>query len=179
MTSILTDREILELLDPLGGSSPQEIKHAYRSLVRVYHPDVHPDPVVAQKMFIRISDIYQGLCKREGGALTDHQRIFVHGNEGTVERRERGGDNIQVREVFITPDRAYLGGKILVKTREENIHIMIPPMTKNGQTLLFQHKETGLQLLLKLSCVIPVNYPASMKKYLEHMSGHPSSKIRP
>jgi len=46
---------ILELSEP---SSVEEIKHAYRRLVKVYHPDVNKSPYAHEK-FIEISEAYE------------------------------------------------------------------------------------------------------------------------
>jgi DnaJ-class molecular chaperone len=170
MTSSVTCEEIHKLLDPRGDSSPKEIKRAYRNLVRTYHPDVHPDPGLAQDLFIRITDVYKDLSGRqEGAAASRFHRIFVHGAESTIERRVNRDDDLQVREMLITPDRAHFGGQVLIRFREreiKNIPFTIPPKTRNGQTFLFQNEAEGLKLLLKAVVVLPVNYPPEMKKYL-------------
>jgi curved DNA-binding protein CbpA len=54
------------------GASPREVKAAYRSLVRQYHPDINPD-AAAIEQFIEINDAYTALTEsvqpREGNAF--------------------------------------------------------------------------------------------------------------
>ena len=170
MDAFLNCEEIRKMLDPQGDSSPQDIKRAYRSLVSTYHPDVHPDPGLAQDLFIRITDVYKDLCERQTGADGSRfHRIFIHGAESTIERRVNRDDDLPVREMLITPDRAHFGGQVLVRFRGreiKNIPFTIPPKTRNGQTFLFENEAEGLKLLLKAVVVLPVNHPHEMKRYL-------------
>lgn len=44
------------------GASSREVKSAYRTLVRQYHPDINPDEAAIEQ-FIKINDAYTALCE--------------------------------------------------------------------------------------------------------------------
>ena len=39
-------------------ASPEEIKQAYRRLVKLWHPDLHPDDMSAEKRMAEINEAY-------------------------------------------------------------------------------------------------------------------------
>lgn len=57
--------QYLEILGLKPGVSEQEIKQAYRKLVKKFHPDVNKDPDAAKK-FIEISEAYKFLMEVGG-----------------------------------------------------------------------------------------------------------------
>ncbi|CAN5539953.1 hypothetical protein BH23BAC1_BH23BAC1_26310 [soil metagenome] len=59
------NNQYLEVLGLKPGVSEQEIKQAYRKLVKKYHPDVNKDPDAARK-FIEISEAYKFLIEVGG-----------------------------------------------------------------------------------------------------------------
>lgn len=69
----------------------EEIKRAYRLLVKSCHPDHHPDDPGAREKFESITAAYHGLMLERGYAhsKTDQQsRSTVHSNQGPVEFRK-------------------------------------------------------------------------------------------
>ena len=54
-------RDALDILDLDDDASPQEIKSAYRALVKRYHPDTNPDDKQAAIKFQQITTAYEVL----------------------------------------------------------------------------------------------------------------------
>ena len=51
-------RDYYEVLGISKGASDDEIKHAYKSLARKYHPDLHPDDKEAESKMKEINEAY-------------------------------------------------------------------------------------------------------------------------
>lgn len=54
-------RDYYEVLGVSKGASDDEIKHAYKSLARKYHPDLHPDDKEAESKMKEINEAYEVL----------------------------------------------------------------------------------------------------------------------
>ena len=54
-------RDYYEVLGISKGASDDEIKHAYKSLARKYHPDLHPDDKEAESNMKEINEAYEVL----------------------------------------------------------------------------------------------------------------------
>ena len=54
-------RDYYEVLGISKGASDDEIKHAYKSLARKYHPDLHPDDKEAESKMKEINEAYEVL----------------------------------------------------------------------------------------------------------------------
>lgn len=68
----MTQRDYYEILGTPKGSSPDEIKKAYRKLAMQYHPDVtKEDPKVAEEKFKEISEAYEVLVDDKKRQLYD------------------------------------------------------------------------------------------------------------
>lgn len=54
-------RDYYKILEVKRNATPEQIKKAYRRLVREYHPDLHPENPAAQERFREISEAYEVL----------------------------------------------------------------------------------------------------------------------
>lgn len=67
-------RDYYEILGITPEATPGEIKKSYRSLVRKYHPDVHPDKKLAERAFVQISEAYRTLSDPDKKRAYDRER---------------------------------------------------------------------------------------------------------
>ncbi|MEQ8962612.1 MAG: DnaJ domain-containing protein, partial [Coleofasciculus sp. C2-GNP5-27] len=65
-------RNYYKILEVSPGATQQEIKKAYRRLVRQYHPDLHPNNPEATERFRAICEAYQVLS--DGGKRRQYDR---------------------------------------------------------------------------------------------------------
>lgn len=83
----MSKRDYYEVLGLERGASAEEIKKAYRSLAKKYHPDFNKDDAGAEKKFTEIKDAYDVLSdpqKREQYDRFGHQAGF-NGNANGFE----------------------------------------------------------------------------------------------
>src|SRR3712207_9517374 len=98
-------RDYYEVLGVGRGSSPEEIKKAYRKLAREYHPDRNPDDTAAEKRFKEIQQAYDTLSDPERRKQYDAGGMF--GGVGGGRRGEAGGVTADLGDLFST---TFLGG---------------------------------------------------------------------
>ena len=64
-------RDYYEVLGIQKGASDTEIKKAYRSLAKKYHPDVNPDNKEAEAKFKEVNEAYEVLSDADKRAKYD------------------------------------------------------------------------------------------------------------
>jgi hypothetical protein len=68
----MTAAEYYNILGLLPGASVEEIKKAYRSKARLYHPDINPSPEAKDK-FINLTEAYDFLITNHNKVKDDEQ----------------------------------------------------------------------------------------------------------
>lgn len=110
-----------EILGLKEGASPEEVKKAYRELVKKYHPDQYGDnPLrdLAEEKLREINEAYSMIM--EGRADTDYEGNYNGGNKNSYDY----GDNTAFREVINAMNRNdyYTAESILMNIRNRNAH---------------------------------------------------------
>ena len=139
------------------GASSQEVKAAYRTLVRQYHPDINPDEAAVEQ-FIKINDAYTVLCKsiqlserkRKGvsvqssenhQAASSHQKNTAPGNAVASPHVSQASNQPPVSRDIDTTDR---------NTADRNTAGNSASQEKNSQSGLDERLQTIRQNLEKL-----------------------------
>ena len=58
-------RDYYEVLGVSKTATDDELKHAYRTLAKKYHPDLHPDDKEAEAKFKEVNEAYEVLSDKE------------------------------------------------------------------------------------------------------------------
>ena len=110
----MADRDYYEVLGVARSASADELKKAYRSLARKYHPDVNPGDKTAEAKFMEVQEAYDVLSDSEKRALYDQygkagfqgagaygprsgasEWIFREGGPGAGEQEQQGEERHQ------------------------------------------------------------------------------------
>jgi len=102
------------------NASEDEIKKAYRSLAKTYHPDVNSDPAAEQK-FKEVSEAYE--------VLSDPQKKFNYDNFGNVDGPSNvhfhgGFGNFGFESIF---EQFFGGGFRQPFNSDLNLEVSVPP----------------------------------------------------
>ncbi|OIP12681.1 MAG: hypothetical protein AUJ96_00035 [Armatimonadetes bacterium CG2_30_66_41] len=95
------------------GATGEQIKRAYRRLVRTYHPDISVDKLTAQEKFIRIVAAYQTLSDPLERALYD-QKLLEERRRQDTDRRRHFEESLRkqtVESLLTTAEIHYLRGQ--------------------------------------------------------------------
>lgn len=88
-----TARSPLDVLGVSEEASKDEIRRAYRRLVRRYHPDRNPGDAGAREAFLLVQDAWSRLNRKGNELIFDLERVAqeIQNAAHEVERRRRGG----------------------------------------------------------------------------------------
>ena len=89
----------------LKDADEKQIKKAYRTLSKKYHPDKNPDNSTAQSRFVEIAEAYDVLIDGELRKIYDQ-----YGHEGVKQHREGGGRRGGGHDPFDLFSRFFGGG---------------------------------------------------------------------
>ena len=147
-----------QLLDIDPKATPDEIKKAYRKLVKVYHPDTGGD----DNKFKQLSTAYETLSNPEkrklydlkigvaGNPMDNWKSYFNHINQAfsgagfsdafdKTYGSEAKGPDVKIR-FNLTLEEVYYGTKKYIDTGEGRFNIKIPRGIKNGAKLRIKNK---------------------------------------
>ncbi|KAI5788481.1 hypothetical protein EDC01DRAFT_660271 [Geopyxis carbonaria] len=83
---VLAGTDYYKLLGIDKSASPKDIKKAYRTLSKKFHPDKNPDDPTASDKFREVAEAYEALSDAESRKIYDR-----YGAEGLKERQNGGG----------------------------------------------------------------------------------------
>ena len=82
-------RDYYEILGVSRDATDKEIKHAYRRLVRLYHPDLNPSKTEDEERFKESQEAYEVLSDPEKRRLYDR---FGHNRRAAWQAKQQGID---------------------------------------------------------------------------------------
>ncbi|KAK0642476.1 DnaJ-like protein subfamily A member 1 [Lasiodiplodia hormozganensis] len=83
---VLCAEDYYKLLGLEKNASDREIKKAYRTLSKKYHPDKNPDDKDAQERFVAVAEAYEALIDPELRKIYDQ-----YGHDGVQKHKQGGG----------------------------------------------------------------------------------------
>ncbi|CAI6335148.1 unnamed protein product [Periconia digitata] len=94
MLAVSAAEDFYKLLGIKKDASEREIKKAYRTLSKKYHPDKNPGNKEAEEKFVQVAEAYEILSEEETRKIYDQ-----YGHEG-IEQHKRGGGPRQQHDPF-------------------------------------------------------------------------------
>ncbi|KAI9805332.1 MAG: DnaJ- protein scj1 [Piccolia ochrophora] len=101
----LCAEDFYKLLGIDKQASERDIKRAYRTLSKKYHPDKNPNDESAKQKFVEIAEAYEALSDEETRRIYDQ-----YGHEGLAQHRQGGGGGGQHHDPFDLFSRFFGGG---------------------------------------------------------------------
>ena len=160
-----TVRNYYEILGVNANAGGEEIKKAYRTLARRYHPDRNPGNKTAEEKFKDINEAYENLSDPSRRAEYDDSRRKKKGgrNGGTVfnnfNRQNRRNPSVRIDDndyrpgtrkrervvptrrdieakLTLTLDEAYRGGRRKIRLEDgRSLEVEMPQGMSNGQRI--------------------------------------------
>ncbi|CAL8579172.1 DnaJ-related protein scj1 [Xanthoria parietina] len=104
---ILCVEDFYDILGISKSASERDIKKAYRTLSKRYHPDKNPNDETAKQKFVSIADAYDALSDPTSRSIYDK-----YGHDGLAQHRQQsaGGGGRQQHDPFDLFSRFFGGG---------------------------------------------------------------------
>lgn len=85
-------RDPYEVLGVKHDATPEEVKKAYRSLARKYHPDLNPDNAEAEAKMNEINEAYDRITNPEKYVRSDARQGAAHGHNPSTGAESPAGN---------------------------------------------------------------------------------------
>ncbi|KAF2746924.1 chaperone protein dnaJ [Sporormia fimetaria CBS 119925] len=92
---VLGAEDFYKLLGLSKNASEREIKKAYRTLSKKFHPDKNPGDETAEQKFVAIAEAYEVLSNKETRDIYDR-----YGHDGIAQHKQGGGRPAQHHDPF-------------------------------------------------------------------------------
>ncbi|EAU29858.1 hypothetical protein ATEG_09667 [Aspergillus terreus NIH2624] len=102
---VLAAEDYYKILGLDKSASERDIKRAYRTLSKKFHPDKNPGDETAQKKFVEVAEAYDVLSTPTTRKIYDQ-----HGHEGVEQHRQGGAAGRQAHDPFDLFSRFFGGG---------------------------------------------------------------------
>src|SRR4051812_34584893 len=107
-----TTKDLYKVLGILREASQDDIRKAYRNLVRQYHPDANPKDPKAEERFKEVQQAYEVLSNEEKRQEYDKQFYTSSRASRSGRPRTRGAGQRTKTETTSTADLSDLLGKL-------------------------------------------------------------------
>lgn len=155
-----------QVLDIPVNASLSEIKKAYRQLALVFHPDKHPDPMIAIPKFNEIKEAYQVLVNPSSRRDYDREFHFQKYQDKQMPLASEADEVLQLtKELW-----AKLKNQDPFRLDQDLLYFQLSQLLSNHNIRLLNNKENALldqeilQYLMDCSMALPID----KKKSLSH-----------
>jgi curved DNA-binding protein len=189
-----------KILEVDKTATQEQIKFAYRSLCKKYHPDVVVDPALKKENEEKIKSINQAydiLSDEDKRKQYDNppqqfnpfggrnpfgginiEELFGAGGSFFQHFGNMNGGQFSSQQIFnqnvkISVKQAILGGKLEISSKFGKLSIELPPGTQPNQTFTLRIKKEGnteVFLQIAVEISIPTNLTIEQKKEIENIS---------
>lgn len=156
-----------QVLDiPVNASLP-EIKKAYRQLALVFHPDKHPDPIVAIPKFNEIKEAYQVLVNPSSRKAYDREFHFQKYQNKEMPLASETDEVLQLTKELWTK----LKNQDPFRLDQDLLYFQLSQLLSNHNIRLLNNKGNDLldqeilQYLMDASMALPLDKKKSLAQY--------------
>lgn len=129
-----------EVLGVSPGASAEEVKAAYRRLVKLYHPDVNKAPD-AEQQFRKVTEAYEALTNPQprGPSFSSRTWDDVFSNFDEIFRQQQARNRDALLNFGITLEQAFHGADISVTGVNGEVHnVKVPRGTQQGDRVVIR-----------------------------------------
>lgn len=148
-----------QVLDIPVNASLSEIKKAYRQLALVFHPDKHPDPMIAIPKFNEIKEAYQVLVNPSSRRDYDREFHFQKYQDKQIPLASEADEVLQLTKAFW----AKLKHQDPFRLDQDLLYFQLTQLLSNHNIRLLNNKGNALldqeilQYLMDCSMALPLD----------------------